>query len=323
MPASQISPRFCRYGDPVSSLSAAHQTRGRRPIGYVASAVLAALLAFAAAGGIFVFAVRTSEGQVIDQRLLEYGRELPAATQVPYWLSMSVVSNPLTWVIGAAIVVSLVVVGAMLPSERGHRGVGSRIATTATLLLFPPVTIVLIRALRDGTYRPHFHDWIEETNNSAPSGHAAAIAALVVAVTLAAPPLLRPWVAALGGTWAAIIDFGLVAAGWHRPSDVAISTLLIVGAAVLLPDPHRGSTTAIPRVVGFAVCLLTVVAASITVAVYYPRIEQVVIAALVAGVVGVCLGILVAFKSGDRAGIAGRRVDDPWTQQRRDHHLVG
>ena len=68
------------------------------------AAVLAALLAFAAAGGIFVFAVRTSVGQVIDQRLLEYGRELPAASQVPHWLSMSVVSNPLTWIVGAAIV---------------------------------------------------------------------------------------------------------------------------------------------------------------------------------------------------------------------------
>lgn len=299
-------------------------TRGRRPLGYVVSAVLAALLAFAAAGGIFVFAVRTSAGQVIDQRLLEYGRELPAATAVPHWLSMYVVSNPLTWIIGATIVVALVCLGAMLPSERGHRSVGSRIATTATLLLFPPVTIVVIRALRDGTYRPHFHDWIEETNNSAPSGHAAAIAALVVAVTLAAPPLLRPWVAALGGAWAAIIDFGLVAAGWHRPSDVAISTLLIVGAAVLLPDPHRGSTTAIPRVVGLAVCGLTIVAASITIAVYYPRLEQVVIAALVAGVVGVCLGILVAFKSGDRAAVATSHVDDPWDHpRRRDHHLVG
>ena len=47
------------------------------------------------------------------------------------------------------------------------------------------------------------------------------------------------------------------------------------------------------------------------------------LAALVAGVVGVCLGILVAFKSGDRAGIAASRVDDPWAQERRDHHLVG
>lgn len=288
------------------------------------AAVLAALLAFAAAGGIFVFAVRTSVGQVIDQRLLEYGRELPAASQVPHWLSMSVVSNPLTWIVGAAIVVGFVLLGAVLPSERGTRGVGSRIATTAALLLFPPVTIIIVRALRDGTYRPHFHDWIEETNNSAPSGHAAAIAALVVAVTLAAPPLLRPWIAAVGGTWAAIIDFGLVAAGWHRPSDVAISTLLIVGAGILLPDPHRGSTTVIPRIAGLGVSALIVVAASVTVAVYYPRIEQVVIAALVAAVVGVCVGILVAFKSGDRAAAARSLDGDRWdVEQRRDHHLVG
>ncbi|MFW0783469.1 phosphatase PAP2 family protein [Gordonia sp. CPCC 206044] len=196
---------------------------------------------FAAAAGIFWVAVWTSPGQRIDQWLFDASRDLPALDGMPEVLDVAVVSDPLLWLVLAAVVV----ISVQIARARTHAGVGRGLAVTAALLVFPPIMIVVARVLRDDLLvRPHLHDWITQTENSAPSGHAAALTAAVVLLVLIVPPVLRPWVGLLGAAWIAVIDVGLITSGWHRPSDVLISSLLVVGAGVLLPDPWRAPARA-------------------------------------------------------------------------------
>src|SRR5437763_11305273 len=77
-----------------------------------------------------------------------------------------------------------------------------------------------------------------------PSGHATAAMALALTSVLAAPPRLRPFVAALGTAFAVAVSYSFLALGWHYPSDVfggfllaATSTLL--GLAALYASHAR------------------------------------------------------------------------------------
>jgi hypothetical protein len=57
--------------------------------------------------------------------------------------------------------------------------------------------------------------------NSFPSGHATVAFSVGVAATLVVPPRLRRATAALAIVYAGGIGVAVIAAGWHRPSDVA------------------------------------------------------------------------------------------------------
>jgi membrane-associated phospholipid phosphatase len=59
-----------------------------------------------------------------------------------------------------------------------------------------------------------------------PSGHATAATALALCAVLVAPRRLRPLVAALGGTFAALVGVSLLILAWHLPSDVLGGYLL-------------------------------------------------------------------------------------------------
>jgi membrane-associated phospholipid phosphatase len=71
-----------------------------------------------------------------------------------------------------------------------------------------------------------------------PSGHATIATGFVLAVVLVAGNRWRPWVGLLGMVWAGSIATGVVAAGWHRPSDaiggVALATAWLSLAAAWL-----------------------------------------------------------------------------------------
>jgi membrane-associated phospholipid phosphatase len=66
----------------------------------------------------------------------------------------------------------------------------------------------------------------EITAASWPSGHATAVTALVLCAILVAPRRLRPLVAALGVTFAALVGVSLLILAWHLPSDVLGGYLL-------------------------------------------------------------------------------------------------
>jgi membrane-associated phospholipid phosphatase len=67
--------------------------------------------------------------------------------------------------------------------------------------------------------------------NSFPSGHATVAFSVGVAATLVVPPSLRRPAAALAVLYAGGIGVAVIAAGWHRPSDVVGAYLVTVAWA--------------------------------------------------------------------------------------------
>lgn len=255
----------------------------------IIGAVMVAVGALTLATAIYGIAVWTSSGQLVDQYVLDAVRRASAVARVPYPVTVAVVTDPRLW---CAVAVG-VVVGAMLPAIQGRTRATRAAMSTAVLLAFPLLIVGLVRILRDVVLpRPHLHDWIAETSNSAPSGHAAATTACVVVLAAAAPTWLRPMVLALGGTWASVIAFGLVADGWHRPSDIVIAVLIVVGLGALLPDPHADAPP--PRGAGLfrvGAWVFTVVCSAILVGASYPDTRQVVTSVGIAVVIGFALAV--------------------------------
>lgn len=263
-------------------------------------AILIAAVACALATGVYFVAVQTSPGQLVDQKLFDASRHAPIDGVIPSVLSASVVSNPVLWVLLAAVVLLL----AQLRLGSARTSVAWRIGCSATLFVFLPLVILGAQYLRDHILeRPVFHSWIEATGNSAPSGHGAAVTALVVVLLRAAPPMLRPAVIAAGGTWAATIEFGVVAAAWHRPSDVIISTVLVAGLGALLPDPHRGTVRRWGSLPDWLAALVVVIATPVIVAANFAELAPIAVSGLIAAVMGIALVV--------GSPHTARRITDP------------
>jgi len=81
-----------------------------------------------------------------------------------------------------------------------------------------------------------------------PSGHATAAMALVLALTVVAPPRLRPVMAGLGAVFAAAVGYSLLTIGSHFPSDVLAGFLvaatwsLVMAAALFEVDWRLGDS---------------------------------------------------------------------------------
>lgn len=73
--------------------------------------------------------------------------------------------------------------------------------------------------------------------NSLPSGHATVAASVVLALVLVLPPRIRGFAAILGAGYAALTGAATLAAGWHRPSDVVVSYLVVGAWAALVSLP--------------------------------------------------------------------------------------
>ncbi|MEV6417874.1 phosphatase PAP2 family protein [Kribbella sp. NPDC051718] len=96
-------------------------------------------------------------------------------------------------------------------------GIGVPVATIACTELLH--TVILPRP--DIVNAP-----ISEIEPSFPSGHVAIVAGLVLGAILVATPRARPYVAAVGTVWLALIGAAVVALLWHRPSDAIGATLI-------------------------------------------------------------------------------------------------
>src|SRR3954454_7451184 len=90
-----------------------------------------------------------------------------------------------------------------------------------------PVVFVLTGAttetLKHVLASPRVDEWLGTAQISAaswPSGHSTAAMTMALCAVLAAPPRLRPTVAALGGAFAVAVAYAILTLGWHFPSDV-------------------------------------------------------------------------------------------------------
>jgi membrane-associated phospholipid phosphatase len=77
-----------------------------------------------------------------------------------------------------------------------------------------------------------------------PSGHATAAMTLALCAVLAAPPRVRPTMAALGGVFAVAVSYSILVLGWHFPSDIlggffVAATWTLLGLAALSAAARR------------------------------------------------------------------------------------
>jgi membrane-associated phospholipid phosphatase len=109
-----------------------------------------------------------------------------------------------------------------------------RVALAIPLLFV--LTGATTEALKQLLASPRVDEWLGAAQIDAaswPSGHSTAALTMALCAVLAAPPRLRPTVAAIGGAFAIAVAYAILTLGWHFPSDV-FGGYLVSGTYVLL-----------------------------------------------------------------------------------------
>jgi MYXO-CTERM domain-containing protein len=94
---------------------------------------------------------------------------------------------------------------------------------------------------------PRFDEWLgpdaQISAASWPSGHSTAAMTMALCAVLAAPPRLRPTVAAVGSAYALAVAYSILTLGWHFPSDVfggyLVASAYVLTAIALLNASER------------------------------------------------------------------------------------
>lgn len=207
--------------------------RARREV-----ALLVALLAAAGLAFTYVIAVRTPLGQRLDTQAM---LDVSAALAGQSWTStvLSLVSP--TMVVAAA---------ALALAAGAWRGA----RTACAVLAISGGTIAAAAVLKTVLVRPEF---LNDSSNSLPSGHVAAIAGLSMAAIFAVAPRYRVAAAVLSAVGLGLTGLATLALQWHRPSDVLAATLVAVMAGALVtaaavPGPPHPSALATGHVLRFS-----------------------------------------------------------------------
>ena len=203
------------------------------------AALTARLAALAAAAGLgvallYVLAVRTGDGRRLDD--LTWGSFAPGSRAVEGTKDLL---NTIS--VSSLALLGLAIMAVALLRARPRVALGAGVLVLGANLTTQWLKATLGRPGLDeaGTY---------------PSGHVTVAMSLAMALVLVAPPWARPVAALLGTAYASAIGVGVIAASWHRPSDVVGAYLVVVGwtAAVtaVLAGPagagelRRGAPTA-------------------------------------------------------------------------------
>lgn len=156
--------------------------------------------------GLYVVAVRTVTGQRVDNEIL-WRLEADAA--------LAERLLPLLTYAGPVVMVGLCVLTCLYGLSRGWR-------TAAGAGLGAAVCLAAPQVLKLALPRPQLADpW--PLPNSLPSGHAAAVAALVVALLVVVPRSARGAVLIVGSAAVGVMGLLLITLGHHRLSDIAAS----------------------------------------------------------------------------------------------------
>jgi hypothetical protein len=183
-------------------------------------AARALVIAIAASIALFALqwiALRTTDGQQLDQRALGAFQRRP-------WSHLNLPARLLSDVSVGTAIVACLVIGA-IAMLRGRR---SYAFAAALLVVGANVTVQLLK-----------HVVLERTAlaviapNSFPSGHVCVVASLVLAALLVLPSALRPVLAVPGAIWMTVMAVSTVIAGWHRVSDIVAALLVCLGWAAL------------------------------------------------------------------------------------------
>lgn len=161
----------------------------------------------------------TVTGQTAENSLLgDYGDQTLA-----FWLYNHAGLPPFAH--GAETAIAGVVLVAVIAASR-RRWRELAIVTIAT-----PVAILAANVFKSAAGRPGL---VNSPNHepSFPSGHFAVAAAITLALLIVVPRVWLRWCAPVVLAWTVITGAGVQSMGWHRPSDILGSALLV--AAVFL-----------------------------------------------------------------------------------------
>ena len=104
-------------------------------------------------------------------------------------------------------------------------------------LAFVALANVMTQVLKISAAHPRYQSVLaphQLGTEAFPSGHATAVASLVLAAVLVAPASRRLLVAIAGAGYALAVSIALVIAGWHFPSDVVGAFLVVGGSSMLV-----------------------------------------------------------------------------------------
>lgn len=178
------------------------------------------LMLLAASAGVWWLGVRTANGQNFDDEVWTL-----LDGSLPSWLRAMVhmLTASSTIII---ISVALAVVGVAVAAIRRRWWLLGQLVVFTALCYGSEL-------LKGVLPRPYLQNIDSSPNNTAPSGHTILAAAAAVVLVCAVPRAWRAVCALVGSAYALLTALSLVAAQWHRPTDVVMS-LLIVGGWTLL-----------------------------------------------------------------------------------------
>lgn len=190
----------------------------------ISSRVLCAvfgLLLIAAGFGIWWVCVFTEDGQSYDELVWKN-----LVTNVPDAVGglMSLVAQ--SWLV-IAISCLFAVIGVV--SALVHR----RWWLVGQIVVFAVVCLAVTR-IKGVLPRPFIINTDSPAANSAPSGHTMLAAACAVILLLAVPRVARALAGIIGVIWSWAVGGSVIYGQWHRPSDVAMSILLVAGLALIV-----------------------------------------------------------------------------------------
>lgn len=160
---------------------------------------------------VYALAVQTAVGQRLDNSLMDAFSVAGADHQ--RWAAA--LPNPY-------LLLGVCAVLALLGLLRGAR-------TSLAVVVSVSVLMVSTQVLKPILPRPHLADqWVMD--NSLPSGHTGAAAAVGVALLLVLPRLLTPLAATIAVGLTTYMAMVVVMLSYHRPSDVIASVLLAVAS---------------------------------------------------------------------------------------------
>ncbi|MGI8631464.1 MAG: phosphatase PAP2 family protein [Solirubrobacterales bacterium] len=179
----------------------------RRSTWMAFAAVMAVLL-----GAVYLVALGTHAGRDVDEAgILKYGESasLPRVQEATEAIVTTIDR-------GSLLFFGLAALGLALVRRRG------RLAVAIVILLVGANLGTQVLKPLLGNLDPTGGDALRFPHHDAfPSGHATVSMSLALSLLLGAPHRWRPVVAAAGAGYAALVGGGMVALGWHFPSDVA------------------------------------------------------------------------------------------------------
>jgi len=183
--------------------------------------------------GVYLIAVRTTSGQIVENRALE--TSLPEAE----WLGLLRLVSVQNLAIAGAVLIAIALL---------TRRVDAALRVVAIMGLANALTQVLKYHVLS---RPDFLDtW---SSNTFPSGHTVAYASVLVSLIIVSPARIRPLIALAVAVPMGMVSFQLLEYGWHRLSDVVGGLLLVTLLAALtfavVPEKRPGRLAPVRRVI--------------------------------------------------------------------------